>query len=199
VKALNEIQTGLLKEMGNIGAGNAATALSKILGAKIEITVPNVWMIPVERMNEPLGQVEELTVALFLKASGGAPGKAVFLLDVPSAERIAAALLGTQPPLELFSNEMAQSALQEVGNIIVSSFLIALTHFSGIPLQSSVPAIGIDMLGAILDGILLDSEDVGDSVLIIDTAFSGSQKIEGKFLFIPDEGSLEKLLGVFGV
>ena len=199
MKALNEIQTGLLKEMGNIGAGNAATALSKILGAKIEITVPNVWMIPVERMNEPLGQVEELTVALFLKASGGAPGKAVFLLDVPSAERIAAALLGTQPPLELFSNEMAQSALQEVGNIIVSSFLIALTHFSGIPLQSSVPAIGIDMLGAILDGILLDSEDVGDSVLIIDTAFSGSQKIEGKFLFIPDEGSLEKLLGVFGV
>jgi chemotaxis protein CheC len=84
-------------------------------------------------------------------------------------------------------------------NILVSSFVIALTEFSGVKLQPSTPALAIDMIGAMIDGVLLEEGKVDDSVLIIDTKLSGFKDMEGKFLFIPDEGSLDKLLGVFGI
>jgi chemotaxis protein CheC len=108
-------------------------------------------------------------------------------------------LLRLEETPDLFTNEIACSAIKEVGNILVSSFLVALTNFSGVHMQSSVPALSIDMLGAMLDGIFLDGEDVGDNVLIIDTEFLGTDEIEGIFLFIPNGDALDKLLGVFGL
>lgn len=96
-------------------------------------------------------------------------------------------------------NEMAQSALKEVGNILVSSFIMALTQFSGIPLQPSVPALAVDMIGATLDAIFLEEGVLEDTVLFIDTQLTGIPKIEGQFIFLPDDGSLKKLLGAMGV
>lgn len=94
---------------------------------------------------------------------------------------------------------MAQSALKEVGNIMVSSFLIALTSFSGIPLQPSVPALAVDMVGAIFDAIMLEDGTLDDSVLFIDTQMTGIPQIEGQFIFLPNDGSMKKLLGALGV
>ena len=101
--------------------------------------------------------------------------------------------------MDLYTDEMAQSALKEVGNILVSSFLVALTQFSGIPLQPSVPALAIDMIGAILDAILLEEGTLDDTVLFIDTQLSGIPKIEGQFIFLPDDGSLKRLLEAMGL
>jgi chemotaxis protein CheC len=94
---------------------------------------------------------------------------------------------------------MSRSALKEAGNILVSSFINALASFSGALLQPSIPALGIDMIGAMIDAVLLEGGSVDDEVLIIDTLLSGLEEMEGKFLFIPDEGALDKLLGVFGI
>jgi chemotaxis protein CheC len=195
---LNETQLGALCEMGNIGAGNAATALSQMLGLKIGINVPNVRVVPIENTQEWC-DVGETRVALYLKVDGEVQGKAAFLMNVKSGEFIAKTLMREKESPDLFDNEMACSAIKEVGNILVSSFLVAMTNFTGVQMQSSIPALSIDMLGAMLDGIFLDSEDVGDNVLILDTEFTGTSDIEGIFLFIPEGDSLKKLLGVFGL
>ncbi|MCL1917930.1 MAG: chemotaxis protein CheC [Peptococcaceae bacterium] len=194
----SEMQVGALCEMGNIGAGNAATALSQLLGFKIDITVPHVRVVPIDSM-EAWGDRGEIKIALYLKVEGEVSGKALFLMSTKSGEFIVKTLMGGKEGLDLFHDEMACSAIKEIGNILVSSFLVALTNFSGVQMQSSVPALSIDMLGAMLQGIFLDSEDVGEDILVLDTEFSGISAIEGIFMFIPNGDSLKKLLGAFGL
>lgn len=196
---ISEIRLEALKEIGNIGSGHAATSLSNMLQTRIDMSVPKVWLVPLERMGEALGEMDATKVALYLKVEGEASGKALFVLPIESAERIAKNLLWMEETPDVFHDEMAQSALREVGNILVSSFVIALTQFSGILLQPSVPALAVDMIGAMIDAVLIEDGKVDDDVLIIDTKLSGLDNIEGKFLFIPDEGSLDKLFGVFGI
>ncbi|KUO65626.1 MAG: chemotaxis protein CheC [Gracilibacter sp. BRH_c7a] len=196
---ISAIRFEALKEIGNIGSGHAATSLSNMLQTRIDMSVPKVWLVPLEKMGEALGEMDANRVALYLKVEGEASGKALFVLPIPSAEGIAKNLLWMEEPPDIFHDEMAQSALREVGNILVSSFVIALTQFSGIQLQPSVPALAVDMIGAMIDSVLLEDGRVDDNVLIIDTKLSGLDDIEGKFLFIPDEGSLDKIFGVFGI
>ena len=196
---ISAIRLEALKEIGNIGSGHAATSLSNMLQARISMSVPKVWLVPLERMSDALGEMDANKVALYLKVDGEASGKALFILPIQSAEAIAKNLLGMKEKPDIFHDEMAQSALREVGNILVSSFVIALTQFSGILLQPSIPALGVDMMGALISAVLMEDGQVDDKVLIIDTKLTGIDYIEGKFLYIPDEGSLDKLLGVFGI
>lgn len=188
-----------LKEVGNIGAGNAATSLSELMQIRIQMTVPKVWFVSLHELDKAIGDIEEPKAALYLKVKGDAPGKAMFVLSEHSAGLICKTLLGQSEIPNLFQDQMAQSVLKEVGNIMVSSFVTALASFSGTVLQISTPAFALDMIGALIDAVLLEGGVVGDKVLIIDTKFSGMGELEGKFLFIPDEGALDKLLGVFGV
>jgi len=196
---VTQIQLDALREIGNIGSGHAATALSTLLQRRIDMSVPEVWAVPFEQVSVVVGQIDMPQAAIYVKVEGEAPGKAVFFFPVESAEIVVQALFGSNEPMDIYTNEMAQSALKEVGNILVSSFLMALTQFSGIPLQPSVPALAVDMIGASLDAIFLEEGTLDDMVLFIDTQLSGIPKIEGQFIFLPDEGSLEKLLGAMGL
>ncbi|HZK53852.1 MAG TPA: chemotaxis protein CheC [Desulfosporosinus sp.] len=196
---ITQFQLDALREIGNIGSGHAATALSTLLQRRIDMSVPKVWAIPFEKIAEIIGQLDTPQATIYVKVEGEAPGKAVFFFPVESAQIVVQALFGTDKPMDIYSDEMAQSALKEVGNILVSSFLIALTQFSGIALQPSVPALAVDMIGASLDAIFLEEGMLDDLVLFIDTQLTGIPKIEGQFIFLPDEGSLEKLLGAMGL
>ncbi|AFM42689.1 chemotaxis protein CheC, inhibitor of MCP methylation [Desulfosporosinus acidiphilus SJ4] len=196
---VTQCQLDALREIGNIGSGHAATALSTLLQRRIDMSVPEVWAVPFEQITAIVGQLDTPQAVIYVKVEGSAPGKAVFFFPVESAEIVVQALFGSSEERDLYSDEMAQSALKEVGNILVSSFLIALTEFSGVPLQSSVPALSVDMIGALLDAIFLEEGTLDDTVLFIDTQLSGIPKIEGQFIFLPDEGSLQKLLGAMGL
>jgi chemotaxis protein CheC len=196
---ITQLQRDALCEIGNIGSGHAATALSTLLQRRIDMSVPEVFAISFQEVASVIGQLDSPQAVIYVKVEGDAPGKAVFFFPVESAEIVVQALFGSEEPLNLFENEMAQSALKEVGNIMVSSFLIALTQFSGIPLQPSVPALAVDMAGAILDAILLEDGSLEEKVLFIDTQLSGIPQIEGQFVFLPNEGSLRKLLGALGI
>ncbi|AGA70265.1 chemotaxis protein CheC, inhibitor of MCP methylation [Desulfitobacterium dichloroeliminans LMG P-21439] len=196
---INQIQLDALREVGNIGSGHAATALSTMLNRRIDMSIPEVRAIEFDRAPAVIGNIEVPQAVIYVKVEGDAPGKAVFFFPLQSAEILVQALFGTNESFNLFENEMAQSAMKEVGNIMVSSFLVALTQFSGIPLQPSVPALAVDMVGAIFDAILLEDGVLEDTVLFINTQLSGLPQIEGKFVFLPDEGSLSKLLGAIGV
>ena len=196
---ITQLQRDALREIGNIGSGHAATALSTLLQRRIDMSVPEVWAISFEEVASVIGQLDSPQAVIYVKVEGDAPGKAVFFFPVKSAEIMVQALFGSKESFNLFEDEMAQSALKEVGNIMVSSFLIALTQFSGIPLQPSVPALAVDMAGAILDAILLEDGSLEDKVLFIDTQLSGIPQIEGQFIFLPNDGSLRKLLGALGI
>ncbi|ACL22139.1 MULTISPECIES: chemotaxis protein CheC [Desulfitobacterium] len=196
---INQMQLDALREIGNIGSGHAATALSTMLSRRIEMSIPEVKAIEFEKAPMVIGHLEVPQAVIYVKVEGDASGKAVFFFPLESAEILVQALFGSNESFNLFDNEMAQSALKEVGNIMVSSFLIALTEFSGIPLQPSVPALAVDMVGAIFDAILLEDGILEDTVLFINTQLTGIPQIEGKFVFLPDEGSLIKLLGALGL
>ncbi|MHB8073735.1 chemotaxis protein CheC [Desulfosporosinus fructosivorans] len=196
---ITQFQLDALREIGNIGSGHAATALSVLLQRRIDMSVPKVWAIPFEQVSEIIGQLDTPQAVIYVKVEGEASGKAVFFFPVESAEIVVQALFGTSEQMDLYTSEMAQSALKEVGNILVSSFIMALTQFSGIPLQPSVPALAVDMIGAILDAIFLEEGVLDETVLFIDTQLSGTPKIEGQFIFLPDAGSLKKLLGAMGL
>lgn len=196
---ITQFQLDVLKEIGNIGSAHAATALSTLLQRRIDMSVPEVWVIPYNQIAEVIGQIDHPQVVVYVKVEGDAPGKAVFFFPIESAEIVAQVLFGTSEPMDVFNNEMVQSAMKEVGNILVSSFIIALTEFSGIPLQPSVPALAVDMVGALVDAILVEDGTVDEHVLFIDTQLSGIPQIEGQFIFLPAEGSLMKMLGAFGV
>lgn len=196
---ITQLQLDALREIGNIGSGHAATALSTLLQRRIDMSVPEVWAISFEEVASVIGQLDSPQAVIYVKVEGDAPGKAVFFFPVESAEIVVQTLFSSQESFNLFEDEMAQSALKEVGNIMVSSFLIALTQFSGVPLQPSVPALAVDMAGAILDAILLEDGILEDKVLFIDTQLSGIPQIEGQFIFLPNDGSLKKLLGALGI
>jgi len=196
---ITQFQLDALREIGNIGSGHATTALSTLLQRRIDMSVPKVWAIPFEQIAAIIGQLDTPQATIYVKVEGEAPGKAVFFFPVESAEIVVQTLLGSNEPLDLYTDEMAQSALKEVGNILVSSFLMALTQFSGIPLQPSVPALAVDMIGASLEAIFLEEGMLNDTVLFIDTQLTGIPKIEGQFIFLPEEGSLKKLLGAMGL
>ena len=196
---ITQFQLDALREIGNIGSGHAATALSTLLQRRINMSVPEVWAVPFEQLSAIVGQLDMPQATIYVKVEGEAPGKAVFFFPVESAEIMVQTLLGSNEPLDLYTDEMAQSALKEVGNILVSSFVMALTQFSGIPLHPSVPALAVDMIGASLDAIFLEDGMLDDTVLFIDTQLTGIPKIEGQFIFLPDEGSLKKLLGAMGL
>lgn len=196
---ITKLQLDALREIGNIGAAHAATALSTLLQRRIDMSVPEVWAIALEDLSSIVGQLDTPQAVIYVKVEGDAPGKAVFFFPVESAEIVVQALFGTTEPMDLYMGEMAQSALKEVGNILVSSFIMALTQFSGIPLQPSVPALAVDMIGASLEAIFLEEGVLDDTVLFIDTQLTGIPKIEGQFIFLPDNGSLKKLLGAMGV
>ncbi|MCO1601292.1 chemotaxis protein CheC [Desulfosporosinus nitroreducens] len=195
---ITQLQLDALREIGNVGSGHAATALSTLLQRRIDMSVPEVWAVPFEQVTSIVGQLDTPQAVIYVKVEGEASGKAVFFFPVESAEIVVKALFGTNETMDLY-NEMAQSALKEVGNILVSSFIMALTQFSGIPLQPSVPALAVDMIGATLDAIFLEEGVLEDTVLFIDTQLTGIPKIEGQFIFLPDDGSLKKLLGAMGV
>jgi len=196
---ITQFQLDALREIGNIGSGHAATALSTLLQRRINMSVPEVWAVPFEQVSVIVGQLDMPQATIYVKVEGEAPGKAVFFFPVESAEIMVQTLLGSNEPLDLYADEMAQSALKEVGNILVSSFVMALTQFSGIPLHPSVPALAVDMIGASLDAIFLEEGALDDTVLFIDTQLTGIPKIEGQFIFLPGEGSLKKLLGAMGL
>ncbi|MDA8224143.1 chemotaxis protein CheC [Desulfosporosinus sp.] len=195
---ITQLQLDALREIGNVGSGHAATALSTLLQRRIDMSVPEAWAVPFEQVTSIVGQLDTPQAVIYVKVEGEASGKAVFFFPVESAEIVVKALFGTNETMDLY-NEMAQSALKEVGNILVSSFIMALTQFSGIPLQPSVPALAVDMIGATLDAIFLEEGVLEDTVLFIDTQLTGIPKIEGQFIFLPDDGSLKKLLGAMGV
>lgn len=196
---LNSMQIDVLKEIGNIGAGNAATALSKMISKRIDMDVPKVNILEFKDVAELVGGPEAVVVGIYFKVTGDINGSIMFILDKNSARFLISLLMTLEGTTDELS-EMEISALQEVGNILAGAYLSSLSSLTGLKLIVSVPSLALDMAGAILSVPVILFGQVGDKVMLIETDFiEGSQHVKGNFFLIPDEDSFEILLKSLGV
>lgn len=196
LRSLSESQLDAMREIANIGAGHAATALSEMTSRVIMISVPEVRVIKLEEVDRLLGEPDDVVAAVMMKVLGDVTGRTVQVFPGDSAVRLTALMLGgEQPAFPDGFGEMHQSTLKEIGNIIVGGYLNALSDFMGMLLIMSAPAIAIDMAGAVMTTSYLNFGDEKDFVFCINTEMTmGDEQVSAHFLLIPDDASLQVML-----
>lgn len=192
----NLMQLDALKEVSNIGAGNAATALSMMLGKTIDMTVPSVNMIELNDLFDSVG--EEVVVGIVVRVIGDIGGNILIIFKNDIAKDIIEMLLGRR---EEEYTELGNSVLCEIGNILSGSYMNAISQFTGLKVISSVPAVSCDMISAILSTTFLESGQFEDYILDIETVFLDEKRknFGAHFYYVPVPNSLEKILKSIGV
>lgn len=199
VENLNSFMIDVLKELGNIGAGNAATSLASMISKKIDMNVPNVRIMEFKDVAEILGGEENLVVGIYFELMEDIVGNMMFALDLDSAINLTNILFNREKKDKKL-DEMDISALSEVGNIIASSYANSLSLLTGLKMFISVPSISIDMAGAILSVPAIQYGHVSDHALMIETIFEEEQNlVAGNLFFLPDLSSFDKILIALGV
>lgn len=193
---LTPFQLDALREVSNIGAGNSATALSILLGTKIDMSVPNMNLIAFDELFNSYKENE--VIAVLVKVLDDIEGSILYVFDSAVALNIISKMTLTE---ENELTEMGVSVIGEIGNIIASSFMNSIADFTGLKATASVPAVVNDMISAILVSTFMETGQYQDYVLDIETLFMGEDEnnTEGHLYFIPAPGSLEKILESLGI
>ncbi|MDR2889429.1 MAG: chemotaxis protein CheC [Lachnospiraceae bacterium] len=190
----------VLKELGNIGAGNATTALAQMIGNKIDMTVPQVKLLEFYEVGSLMGGEEQIMAGISLQVEGDITGSIMFLLHQEAAKLLINKLMpGMGDENSMDFTEMELSALREVGNIIAGSYLNSLSALTNLVIYPSVPELAVDMAGAILSIPAIQFGTIGDNILLIQTQFVGDEVLEGYFILLPDLASYSKILGSLGI
>jgi len=197
IRDLKELQLDALKEVENIGAGHAATALSQLTNRRIMISVPRIQVTRLEDVAELLGDPNEVVAAILLHMLGDLTGRTLLVFPEPSAKRLCDMLLSRTPGTTTAFGEIEQSSLKEAGNILCGAYMNALSSFMGMMLLPSVPSLVIDSAAAVLTSAYLNFGSDRDYVFCVETEFtfvSEEETLRGHFLLVPDFASLRAIL-----
>lgn len=197
---LNEIQLDVLKEIGNIGSGNAATALSAMIGKETEIKMPTVKILDFQEAIDNNGSAEDIIAAILIRLKGDIQGMILFLIEKDFAELILNVFFGKTDIDLLQLDEGDISALSEIGNIMGSSYMSAIATLAGIEIGVETPSFTSDMLGAVMSVPVIEFGEIGDKLLCIDKdlLIDGVQ-VKSNMMLIPTVESLSFLFGKLGV
>ena len=199
VDNLNTNMLDILGEIGNIGSGNAVTALANMLSKRIDMNVPKARMLEFKDVAAILGGEEKLVAGIYLDLHGDVKGNIMFILDMQSAINLTDMLLNRENSSEEL-DEIGMSALSEVGNILASSYVNSLSALTNLKIIVSVPSLAIDMAGAILSVPAIQFGQIADQILFIETIFAeGDNYVKGNLFLLPDMASFEKILSSLGV
>jgi chemotaxis protein CheC len=196
VRDLKESQLDAMREVANIGAGHAATALSQMTNRKIMITVPRVNVRPLEEASEIIGTRDQVVAAILMHMMGDLTGRALLMFPQRSAQTLCDFLLRRESGTTQTFGEMEKSGLKEAGNILASAYLNALSDFMGMMLVPSVPSLVIDLSGAVLTSAHLNFGHDRDYAFCVETSFrveGASEPLGGHFLLLPDMASLRSI------
>ena len=186
------VELDVLKEVINIGGGHAATSLSQLIEKPVHMTVPVIEMMEYADVYEQIMPEEAVIKAVIIKMMGDAEGVFLFTVDQQVSETIVAMMLPENTP---YSEDLANSALQELVNILVNSFLNAVMKLMDANLITSVPIIIEDMFGAIMSSVYLEQNQYDDSIMIIKNEFYYlGDRLESSLYFVPKPGIIEKML-----
>ncbi len=199
---VNEMYLDVLKEIGNIGAGNATTAIASMINTRIEMKVPKVELMEASQLGSAICPEDETIVGIFLEVKNDISGSMMFLMKTEPARYLVTKLMmgmGSDGDPDRPFNEMELSALKEIGNIIAGSYLSALSNMTNLSIAPSVPYIAVDMAAAILSVPAIQFGQYGDNALLIETEFGDEVMINGYFILMPDQDSYAKILTSLGI
>lgn len=200
VNELQDMHLDVLKEIGNIGSGNAAGALADFLQVPTDITVPSVKLLDFSETVNFLGGPENVAIGMLVGIKGDITGMMLYVLEKSFASKMTSALFGTEIEDIYNMSEMELSVIQEVGNIMAASYMNALASLTGMMIDISVPTLTVDMVGAILSVPAIEFAQIGDKVLFIDDRFIiDSGEVKSNMILVPELQSLETLFEKLGV
>ena len=200
VEQLQAEHLDVLKEIGNIGSGNAASALADLLHLETGITVPTVRMLDFDDAVNFLGGPENVAIGMLVNINGDVNGMMLYIIQKSFASKMASSLFGSEIEDLMNMNEMERSLISEVGNIMAASYINALASLTGMTIDISVPVLTADMVGAILSVPTIEFAKVGNKVLFIDDSFIiENREIKSNMILVPEMHSLETLFTKLGV
>jgi len=192
---LDHRQVDALREVGNIGAGHAATALSQLIGRPVRLCIPKVEVVPFPRVSAILGGPEAEVAALYMKVYGDTRGNILVVFSPENLAALTHQVLGKPISSMHAPTPLERSAMLELGNILSSSYLTAISQLLRLTLIPSVPSLAVDMVGAVLETPILEISRVADTALVLQTEFQDSDEAFcGHFFLLPDPQSLDLML-----
>lgn len=200
LEQLNEVHIDVLKEIGNIGAGNAATSLSLMLNTPVDMTTPIVRILDINDAANALGGPENAVIGILAKLDGDIEGIMMFIIQQNFAKSVITALLGVEEVSCDQLSDMELSAISEIGNIMIAAYTGSISTLSQMQIKSSVPAITVDMVGAILSVPAIEMGTVSDKIIFIEDDFvSGDKDVTANMLLVPTIDSLNRLMQKLGI
>jgi chemotaxis protein CheC len=194
-KNLSPAEFDALREVGNIGVGNATTALSKILNKRIAINIPETKFVNIEKFARELGGAEKMVVCLYLSFSGDISGQCLFAFSEPDALELVDLMIGSKPGTSKKFDEMGESAFMEMSNIFTGAYLSALANMLSMRIFPSVPHIANDMVQSVSDLMLIKVGRVANELLCVKAKINvDGHNINGEFIILFDDPSLVRLL-----
>jgi chemotaxis protein CheC len=197
LRTLNPNQLDALREVANIGAGHAATALSQMIGQTIMISVPTINIARLEDVPPQVAEPDEPVAAVLMHMLGDLTGRTLLVFPKPTAVRLAELMLKRPHGSSADLGEMEQSAIKEAGNILSSAYMNALSDFMGMMLLPSPPSLAVDMSTAVLTTAYLQFGSDRDYVFCVESEFymtDVKERLRGFFLLLPDPASLQAIL-----
>ncbi|MFP4402860.1 MAG: chemotaxis protein CheC [Nanoarchaeota archaeon] len=185
-----------LKELGNIGIGNAAIALSKILDKKVNMSIPDTSFIPITTFSDHFGGPDSIVMTIFSPILGELSGETLFIFSQQSGKGLVDLMMGNEPGNTVNElDEMGESAFKEMANIFVGTYLNAISDMMNIKLLPGVPIVATDMVESILNIFLLKNGEYADNILCSKANISiDGHKVDGDFIFLFDLESLQKIV-----
>lgn len=200
VEQLRDEHLDVLKELGNIGSGNAASALAEFLQCETDISVPKVQMLNFDDAVNFLGGPENIAIGMLVNLKEDISGMMLYIIQHSFASKMTSALFGSEIEDLMNMNDMEKSLISEVGNIMAASYINAIASMTGMTIDISVPVLTTDMVGAILSVPTIEFAKVGNKVLFIDDGFLiGGEEIKSNMILVPEMQSLETLFTRLGV
>jgi len=202
VRNLKALQLDALREVANIGAGHAATALSQLTKRKIMISVPRITVAPIEEVPKLMGDADAPVAAVLMHMLGDLTGRTLLMFPQSDARLLCDLLNKCEIGTTTHFAELEQSSLKEAANILGGAYMNALADFMGMMLLPSVPSLVIDLAGAVLTTAYLNFGHERDFVLCVETDFEFqdvAQTLTGQFLLLPDLASLKAIFDAIRV
>jgi len=200
-QALSEMEFDVLKEISNIGTGNAATAISKMLEGRVGINVPVIRFLNMGELSDIVGGAEQEVIGILVMLEHDIDGMMMFLMDKSSSITVIKRMIGSCEFEETgVLSEMESSLLTEFGNIIAGSYLSAVSKLTGLNMTASVPALSYDMAGAVLSVPAAEFAKISDKVLLIQSVMTTAENTaEGFFVLIPTHEAFDKIFKQLGL
>lgn len=200
LRELNPVQLDVLTEIGNIASGNAATSLAEMLQFRIDMAVPKVRIVDTTLASTLLGGPENVKIGILAKFRGDIEGIIMFLVEEQFAKDILRTLIGAEFALSMELSEMERSVISEIGNIMIASYVNAVSSLTGMYMDITVPSIAIDMVGALLAVPALEIAPASDDIIFVEgILLDDNQSVSSNILLVPTIDSLNTLLTRLGI